>query len=315
MKNSLFLRLAVITAVFLSGTFMAFSESNRFDIGRLSFSMSPKILKDGSITDMALEYGYTDRIYGALRFRSTIIAENEALLDVADSLNAANENMYEVFLLPVEYYAFKTPEAEAWLGGGLYYQYSTLNEKGVFNMPLLETLTPPRERVNSYTNKVSMHLLGPLFEAGISYNAAWFNLSFSGGIVPVFFLSSSQNMGIEPLLPRSAEYAQNTGGSPYFYLGVDSVVFRYINLALLYDFAQLKYNVIDFDENLAWINPERTVVTQSFKIEASVLIPLGGAMRAQIGYGYTFDFTAIDTGSSVMGNRQYIILTAKKSGR
>jgi hypothetical protein len=49
------------------------------------------------------------------------------------------------------------------------------------------------------------------------------------------------------------------------------------------------------------------------KIEASLLLPLGG-MSFQVGYGYTFDSTRFDSASPVEGNRQYIILTARKAG-
>ena len=299
--------------LFFSCVSAVFSQSKLFDLGRINFSISPKILDNGSITDISLGYGYTDTLYGVLRFRNTLSSMNEELLDVADSLNAVNEKTYEVFLLPVEYYFFKTENIRSWIGGGLYYQYSTLDEKGFFNMPSLETMTPPRERVNSYTNSFRMHLLGPLVEAGILYNSPWVNVSFSGGISPVFLLSSSQKMSIDPLISGFAEYSQDTGGSPYMYFSLDSVIMKYVNLVLLYDFARLDYKTVDFDASLNWINPERTVTTQSFKIEASVLLPLGD-MRAQIGYGWTFDSTLIEGGSSVNGNRQYVILAAKKSG-
>jgi hypothetical protein len=117
-----------------------------------------------------------------------------------------------------------------------------------------------------------------------------------------------------PLLdPHYADYSQNTWGSPYFYMRLDSVFFKYVNLVFLYDVAQLRYQSIDFDENLDWIHPESTVLTQSLKIETSLLLPLGG-MSFQIGYGYTFDSTRFDSAPPVEGNRQYIILTARKAG-
>jgi hypothetical protein len=184
------------------------------------------------------------------------------------------------------------------------------------------------ERVNSYTNEFSMHLAGPLIGFGgryamslfdvdwLSIGSMGFDIALSGGIVPVFFLASSQKTGIVPLLdPGHAEYDQTTWGSPYFYLGLDATLFRFVNVALLYDVARLRYRNIDFDDAMNWITPERTVMTHSFKIEASLLVPLGGGMQAQIGYGCTFDSTRIDDGTSVTGSRQYIILTAKKGGR
>jgi hypothetical protein len=266
---------------------------------------------------------YTQRWSGEIRFRNTLIAKNEELFGVTDSLNAMNENLFEVFFLPAEFSFISTPNSRLWLGAGVYYEYDKLNEKGFFNMPELETLNPPRERVNSYTNDFSLHLIGPLIDLGFRHKVDFFetdwlgtlgiDLTLSGGIVPVFFLASSQNMGMVPLLdPHYAEYDQTTAGSPYWYLSLNTTLFRFINLVLLYDYAKLRYKSIAFDDDLQWITPESTVVTQSFKIEASLLIPLG-AMQAQIGYGYTFDATRFDDGTSIRGNRQYLILTAKKN--
>jgi hypothetical protein len=249
---------------------------------------------------------------GELRFRNTTTSKNEEFAYVVDSLNAAQENIFEVFLLPVEYTFIRTANSRAWLGGGLYYEYDKLAEKGFFDMPALET------RVNSYTNDFSMHIIGPLIDAGVDFNMGCLNTTLSAGVVPLFFLHASQEMSMTPLLdPDYADYTQDTTGSPYFYARLDSVFFKYVNLVLLYDVAQLRYQSIDFefvDDHFDWIHPESKVLTQSLKIETSLLLPLGG-MSFQIGYGYTFDSTRFDSALPVMDNRQYIILTARKSGK
>jgi hypothetical protein len=302
----------------------AYPQSQGFTLGNFSFFLSPKILKEGSIIEAGLGFQYTQRWGGEIRFRNTMIAENEPIADVADSLNAVNENLFEIFFLPAEYFLYQRPNSRLWLGAGAYYEYDKLNEKGFFNMPALENMG--RERVNSYTNDFSMHLIGPLIDLGFRHKVDFFetdwlnigalgvDLTLSGGIVPVFFLTSSQKMSMVPLLdPHYAQYNQTTAGSPYLYLSLNMTLFRFINLTLLYDYARLKYKNIDFDDHLQWITPERTVITQSFKIEASLLIPLG-SMQVQIGGGCTFDSTRFDTGSPVENNRPYFILTAKKSG-
>ena len=182
-------------------------------------------------------------------------------------------------------------------------------------MPTLEYLDPPRERVNSYTNNFTMHIVGSLLESGTSYHFNRLNISLTAGIVPVFFLHSSQKMSIVPLLdPHHAEFDQNTWGSPYLFVKLDSIIYRYINITLLYDTARLNFRTIDFDDNLNWINPERSALTQSFKIETSLLLPMGGDMAIQAGYGYTFDSTQFDGGMPNRSNRQYLILTARKTG-
>jgi hypothetical protein len=299
-----------------------YPQTQGFGLGNFSFFLSPKILQDGSIIDVGLGLQYTQHWGGEIRFRNTIIAKNEELFDVADSLNAVHENIFEVFFLPAEYSFIRTPQTRLWLGVGAYYEYDALNEKGFFNMPELEDIG--LERVNSYTNEFSMHVVGPLLDVGFRFAKQFedqrntgllnFDITLSGGVVPVFFPASSQKMGIVPLLdPHYAEYDQKTWGSPYVYLSLDAVLFKFINVVLLYDYTKLRYKSIGFDDNLQWITPESTVRTQSFKIEASLLVPLGG-IQVQLGYGYTFDSTRFDDGRSITGNRQYLILTAKKRG-
>jgi len=305
-------------SLFLSILILPFNiqAENTIDIGRLYFSLSPKIMEDGSIADLSIGINYKNYLGGEIRFRNTNVSKNEELQNVSDSLNAVTENALEFFLLPVNFNFKKDNGFKFWAGAGLYYKYNKLREKGFFNMPALETLTPPRERVNSYTNNFSMHQLGPLIDTGILYTSKLFNISFSGGIVPIFYLGSSQKVSIVPLLdPDNAEFSQNTSGSPYFYLNLDFVLFKYINLVFLYDYTKMDYRVIDFDENLSWITPERIVRTQSLKIETSVLLPLGGDMYGQVGYGYTFDYIRLDNANVVSSNRQYLILTVKKVGR
>jgi hypothetical protein len=302
----------------------SYSQTRNLSLGDFSFFLSPKILKDGSITDLGFGLRYSGDWSGELRLRNTITSKNEELSGVADSLNAVNENILEVFFLPLQYTFLQTGKTRLRAEFGAYYKYDKLEEKGFFNMPELETLTPPRERVNSYTNEFSMHLGGPLAGFGFAHSIdlsgegrpAWlgFDVDLSAGIVPVFLLGASQKMGMVPLLdPHYAEHDQTVWGAPYWYATVDVTLFKVINLALLYDFARLQYHAIDFDANLNWITAERTIAAESFKIETSLLIPLGG-MKVQLGYGYTFDSLRYDDESPNRSNRHYIILTARKTG-
>lgn len=295
--------------VYISSTL--FAQDQYFDIGRFSFFLTPKILKNGSITDFGLGYEYTEHFAGELRLRFSTEVKNEQFDEtIPDSLNAADENNFEVFLMPFEYFFVKKQRIRIRAGLGLYYSYVTLAEKGYFNMPVLETLG--KEKVNSFSNDFTMHVLGPILETGFSYREGWFNISVRGGIVPVFYLNTRQKMGIVPLMePDYTDYSQNTSGSPYIYADVGFILFKYISLALLYDFSRLDYDVIDFDNNLNWEHPGRTVTTHSLKAEMSLLIPLQGPVYTQIGYGHTFDTIQLDSASPVQGNRQYLIFSAK----
>jgi hypothetical protein len=222
-----FFRFLLLSVFLVLVSFPVYTQEQAFSFGSFSFSLSPKILKDGSITDIGLGLKYAEKLSGELRFRYTSIAKNESLEDVADSLNAVNESIFEVFFLPVTYTFLNMENITIHAGGGTYYEYGNLTEKGFFNMPALENLG--KERVNSYTNDFSMHVVGPLIDAGVRYRAAWFRAALSAGIVPVFFLGASQKMGMVPLLdPHYADYSQSTAGSPYFYVNLDCVLFKYV---------------------------------------------------------------------------------------
>jgi hypothetical protein len=283
-------------------------------LGKFGFSFTPRILKEGSITDLGFNLKYTDRLSGAADFRYTAITENKELLDVTDSLNAVTERIFEVFFMPIQYSLLATERYTFYLGGGAYYEYDNLTEKGFFNMPALENLG--KERVNAYTNDFSMHVVGPLLEGGFKYAGGWFAMALTGGVVPVFFLSSSQKMEIVPLLdPNHADYTQTTWGSPYFYAHFDCTLFAYFTVTALYDFVHLAYKTIDFDEQLKWHTPRQETFSQSLKLEGSALLPLGGGMSFQIGYGFAFDWIQFDAGSPSLSDRQYAVLTVKKTER
>jgi hypothetical protein len=305
---------SIVAFMFMSNLSTLFAESTAFEFGRLNFSVSTKILKDGFITDMGVGYRYGDKTGSSLRLRYSTISKNEEWEDVEDSLNASNEKIFDVFLLPIQYYFIRLPEHQLWLGGGAYYKFDKLNEKGFFNMPILETLTPPRERVNSFENEFKMHLTGPLLDFGYSFKKTLFSLTFSGGIVPLFLLHSGQTMSITPLFdPPAADNLQNVIGSPYLFFSLDCVLLKYFNIAGQYEFARLSYKVIDFDSNLNRILPEQETITHSIKLEASLLLPLSGTLIFQIGYGYLHDLIGFNSDADIVQNRRHYIFLAPKS--
>jgi hypothetical protein len=120
--------------IFVAGTIQPLmSQEQGFSVNNFSFSLAPKILKDGSMTDMGFGLKYTERLSGELRFRYTATAKNELLEGVEDSLNAVNEHVFEAFLLPVTYTFFDRGNLTLYAGGGAYYEYDSLTEKGFFN--------------------------------------------------------------------------------------------------------------------------------------------------------------------------------------
>jgi hypothetical protein len=288
-----------------------FSQNNYFNFGRFFFSLSPTIFEDGSVTHFDLGYRYTDKYAGEIKLRFSNTSTNEQFAEtVPDSLNAIKEKGIEISLIPVEYFFVNEKDKVFQAGIGIYYNYTALTEKGYFNMPALESLG--KEKVNSFSNDFSMHALGPVVETGFRLTVNALDISANAGIVPVFYLFTKQKMGIIPLLePNYADFSQNTWGSPCFYADAGIILFKYISIAGLFDISRLHYQVIDFDDTLKWYNPERTVVSQSLKLEASLLIPLHESVYTQIGYGHTFDSFQLDSASPVKSNKPYLVLATR----
>jgi len=285
-----------------------FAEDTRFDFGNLSFSVSPRILERGSITDIVLGYRYAEKKGLKLHFRFSNENKNEEfnIDEVTDSLNAVNEKNIEIFLLPFEYFFIKSRTEELSAGVGVYYNYNKLTEKGYFNMPMLETIG--KERVNSYSNDFSMHSFGPVFDIGFFSQVAFFEISGNAGIVPVFGFFAKQKTGIVPLLdPHNADFSQVKSGSPYLYADLNFILFKYFSLDFLYNFSRLEYQTIDFDDDLNWRYPSQTVFTNSLKLEASFLLPIADSIFGKIGFGYSWGAIQLDSGGPIW-NRQYYFI-------
>jgi len=304
------LRKTAVLAFLLLPTF-AHAQNTSFDFGNFSFSLTPRILKDGSITDLSLAMFYSDSFGAGIRFRSTQIAKNEEITGADDSLNAIKETIYEVFALPFQY-RFVKDKLRLTTGAGLYYEYDKLDEKGFFTLNDLEKMG--LERVNAYKNDFTMHLVGPLLDAGIFYNSKWFDIGLTAGVVPVFHVNFAQKLRIDPLMnPAAANLSENTWGGPYFYLSIDSIMFKYFNATFFYNYAKLTKQIIDFDDNLDWIYPEQSVITQSIMIEVSALLPMGSGISIQAGYGYLHNFIGMDSSPVIQEGKHYLILSTKKT--
>ena len=294
------------------GPFSAASQTIGFDMGNIFFSVSPRILQHGSITDVGGGYRYTEHYSSRLHFRFSNEDKNEGFdIDgISDSLNAISEKNFEVFLFPVEWVLVKSPKVEFKTGAGIYYNYNTLTEKGYFNMPSLENLG--KERVNSYKNDFSMHTFGLDFEINGMSRIDNFELSGSAGIVPIFYFLSKQKMGMVPLLdPHYAEYSQHKFGSPYVYADINVILFKYFSLDCLYDFSRLEYQVIDFDDNLNWYHPSRMVFSNAIKLEVSLLVPIMNAVKAKIGFGYSWSSIQLDTADPIWNRQYYVVFDTK----
>jgi len=282
------------------------------DFGVADFFMDTKIMIDGSIFNIGLGLNYSKNLGGEIRGQFEKTARNEEVEGVDDSLIAINETVYEIYLLPVQYRSTIYNNFQWRAGAGLYYEYQKSKQKGFIDMPELELLG--RERVNSYTDDFSLHLFGPLAEVGLYYKAELLKANLSGGVIPVYYLTASEKQRMFPLYD-TAEHSQNTWGSPYFFLGLDSILFKYVGLAAKYNYAKLKYEAIDFDSNFSPIFPVRSVVSQSLMFEVSGIFPFKGiGMGLQIGYGYMLSFYTLDSNDPVKTNKNYFILSGKILG-
>jgi hypothetical protein len=159
-----------------------------------------------------------------------------------------------------------------------------------------------------------MHLVGPLAEAGLRFQTEMADIKLNAGIVPVFYLRRDQSMGMKPYMGTEFfDYSQDTGGSPYFYGELGGTFFKLVSLSLLYEFARIDYNIIGINADAGnWITPKEELLSHSFKVEASVLLPLGGDFSLQVGYGHSFDTIELNSGTPVQDDKHYFIIGTKK---
>jgi hypothetical protein len=271
-------------------------------------------MEDGSLTDASVGYRYAEKFAAELRFRKSEIIKTEQVSNVPDSLNFVHDTTYEISLFPAEYYFIKDSDAEFRLGAGAYYGYNTLKEKGYINMPELFTYYG-KQALNSYSNEFLIHILGPVLDLGFVYrNSDMMRISLSAGVVPIYYVGTRQKGSITPLLAKDIDHSQQSSGSPKFYSTVNIIFLKYFSFSFLYDYSRLKYDVFGFIWNgtdFEWNPSGQTEVSQSFKLEAALLLPVTDSLCVQIGYGRIFDVTKIDSGAAVRETRNYIALYGK----
>jgi hypothetical protein len=275
---------------------------------KLSVSLHTKVLEGGAQPNFSAIYQYAPSIEGELRLKYTEQSDNET---EEQSLMANDEETYETFLLPFRYSFFNTPLLNGNAAAGLYYEYNTLKQQGYYNYPELGD-----KSLNIYNNDFSMHLLGPLVEAGLRFEYQMAKLKLHAGVVPIFYLRRDQSMGLDPYMGSGRfDHSQDTSGSPYFYGELNGTFFRLLSLSLLYDYARINYDVIAIHDDGAsqkWAIEKETLVSQSMKLEAAILLPLGGA-SLRVGYGHKFDTLEIDSSTPYKTDESYLIIGMEKS--
>jgi hypothetical protein len=285
-----------------------FSGGGDGGLNRLFFSIVPKLLEDGFMTDLSLGYNYNDSWTSELRFRFTKESYNESMYDLEESLLANDEQTFELFLLPFRYNFFSGSILSLNAAAGVYYEYNTLEQHGYFNMPALGP-----ESLNIYRNDFSMHIFGPLVEAGLRFRKEPVEIRLDAGIAPIFYLRRDQSMQMKPYMGAEFfDYSQDTGGSPYFYGKLDGVVFRFLSLSLMYEFARIDYDAIAYDSGRNWVILKEELLSHSFKLEASILISVGGGFSIKAGYGHSFDTIELASSTPVHDDKHYFIIGTEK---
>jgi hypothetical protein len=275
-------------------------------LGRVNLSLDTDILEDGSQIDFSLGYWYTRSTEGEIRLRYVKESYNGDMYDLAESLTANDEHTFEVFLLPFRYHFFNNSTVSFNAAAGLYYDYNALKQHGYFNRRDLGD-----DSLNIYRNDFSMHILGPLAEAGLRFQTQPVDIRLKAGIVPIFYLRREQSLQMKPYMADKFDHSQDTSGSPYFYGELNSIFFRFLSLSLLYEFARIDYDVIGIDGN-KWTTPGEELVSHSLKAEASLLLSLSGGLYFQVGYGHSFDTIILNSSTPVAEHANYFIVGAKK---
>jgi len=98
------------------------AEETGFDLalGRYYMSVTPKVLEDGVQTDLSFGLFYTDamKLAGEIRFRSVKTSGNGEVWEIADSLATRDNQVYEAFLLPLNWHFFRKAGFTLRAGGG-----------------------------------------------------------------------------------------------------------------------------------------------------------------------------------------------------
>jgi hypothetical protein len=265
------------------------------------------MLEDGYQIDFSLGYWYTRSSEGEIRIRYAKESYNEDMYNLEESLIANDEHTFEIFLLPFRYRFFDNSTLGFNAAAGLYYDYNALDQHGYFNRPDLG------QNLNIYRNDFSMHLLGPLAEAGLRFQTRPVDIRLKAGMAPVFYLRRDQSVQMKPYMADKFDHSQDTSGSPYFYGELSGIFFRFLSLSLLYEFARIRYDVIGIDGAAKkWTTPEDELVTHSLKAEAALLLPLGGGLYFQAGYGHSFDAIILNASTPVEEHANYFIVGTKK---
>ena len=97
-----------------------------------------------------------------------------------------------------------------------------------------------------------------------------------------------------------------------FYGELGGTFFKCLSLSLLYEFARIDYDAIAFDEGRNWTTLSEELLFHSFKIEVSVLAPLGRDFSFRVGYGHSFDTIELNSGTPVQDDKDYIIIGTKE---
>jgi hypothetical protein len=275
-------------------------------LGRFSFDITPRILENGSVSDYALGYRYAERASGDIRFRHTKMDDVEPLYPDADaSLVATDEKIYEIFLLPANFTFLQSDVFALRAGAGAYYEFDSLAQDGYFHYEAL----PPSRAVNSYQNDFSMHLIGPLLDAAVDFKSKYASFSLSFGIVPVFFMNAERSITMKPYMePHSSfSFSQKLWGSPYIYLDMSAILFKYLSIGLAYEFTRLNYKIAAAAGGGVWTTPEQETMTHTLRFEAA--LALGGF---RIGYGYIWDAVLFDDYDPVKTGSHCLIIGYKK---
>jgi hypothetical protein len=280
-------------------------------IRNISIFMDTNILEDGSETNFSLGYRYTPLTDGSLRLRYTKTSYNDNWNNdesYDESLMANDELIFETFLLPYRRSFFSGSPLSFDLGAGAYYEYNKLDVEGYFHH------VHPLVGLNMYRNDYSMHLLGPLAEAGLRLRTRPVYITLDLGIVPVFYLRRDQSQLVRPYMGTEFfEHSQDTSGSPYFYGELTGVFFGLLSLGVKYEYSRIDYDVISIDGSGKWAIAPEELVARSFKLEASLLLPLSAGLSLQLGYGRSFATIEVDSGTPLDDNGYYFTIGLEKN--
>ncbi|OHD77856.1 MAG: hypothetical protein A3J97_08545 [Spirochaetes bacterium RIFOXYC1_FULL_54_7] len=128
-------------------------------------------------------------------------------------------------------------------------------------------------------------------------------------VVPYFWFTSTQTIGITPLVSTEGSNSYSGQGYPYIAVKLQPTLFRFFSPDAEYEFQRLNFSNLDPVDDSTWTTIENSYTVHTLGVRGSFRIPLFTKGRAEIGSGRKVTWTVPEDGKTVVDNKGIFKLT------